>query len=99
MAAGTVPNQAGRCAPPETSDLMGGTTLDEAMMREVLALSTYYDPDPRTVYARIVNAVAAHYAGTAMVNLLEGDLLRYHLVVSDIPELRAVSTLPLEDTY
>lgn len=69
------------------------------MLREVVALSTFFDPDPRVVYARIVSVLAAHYSGTAMLNLLEGARLRYHYVVSDVLELRALTSLPLQDTF
>lgn len=73
--------------------------MDETKVQLLVGLSTYHDPDPRKVYERVTQVLAAHYAGTAMVNLLEGDRLRYYLVVSDIPELCAITTLPLQDTF
>ena len=99
MAAGIPSSQADPRPSPATGSLMGGRTLNESMLREVLELSTFFDPDPRAVYARIVDDVAAHYSGTAMLNLLEGDRLRYHYVMSDIPALRTLTTLPLQDTF
>lgn len=75
------------------------TKMDDTKVQLLVELSTFHDPDPRKVYARVTEVLAAHYAGTAMVNLLEVDKLRYHLVVSDIPELRAITTLPLQDTF
>jgi hypothetical protein len=79
--------------------ISGRTKMDQRKVQLLVELSTFHDPDPRKIYARVADVVAAHYSGTAMVNLLDGESLQYHLVVSDIPELCALTTLPLQDTF
>lgn len=70
------------------------------MQRALVAISTFYDTDPAAVFRRVLEIIAGHYAGTmAMINLLDGDSMRFREVVNPHRLLRRARSLLLSETY
>ncbi len=63
-------------------------------------LCGFHDPDPAVVFQRVLEVMAAEYGGTmAMINLLDGDVVRFRAVVNPHPLMTRYSSLALPHTY
>lgn len=63
-------------------------------------LSIFYDPDPAVIFQRVVEAIVEVYGNTmAMVNVLEGERVRYRAVMNPHPLLKRLGSLHLRDTF
>jgi len=70
------------------------------MQQALLELSGFYNADPAVVFQRVLEVMAAEYSGTmAMINLLDGDQVRFRAVVNRHPLMRRSSSLALSNTY
>jgi len=69
------------------------------MLRALVELSAYYDPDPGAVFRRVLDAVTSQYGETmAMINLLDGDRIRYRAALHLDPRLEGTA-IELRDSY
>src|SRR5579871_491900 len=67
------------------------------MMETLYRISLLHAPEPETIFQHIVETVAEMYGDTmAMVNLVEGDCLRFRTVVNVHPVFEGSSTLKIE---
>ncbi len=74
--------------------------MSERMQQVLLDLSTFFDPSPTVIFRRILAAIVAVYGDTmAMVNLVEGDVVRFHAVANPRPRVRVGGTLTIRHTY
>lgn len=70
------------------------------MQRAVVEISAFYDPDPAAVFERVLEAVVDRYGPTtAMINLVDGDRVRYRAALNLPRLLRRAGSLALGDTY
>ena len=69
------------------------------MIETLYRLSLAYAPEPETIFQQIVEAVAAMYGNTmAMVNLIDGDCLRFRTVVNVHPAFANATRLKMGAT-
>lgn len=69
------------------------------MVETLYRVSLLYAPEPETIYRQIVEAVAQTYGGTmAMMNLVEGNCLRFRTVVNVHPAFAQITTLEMQAT-
>jgi hypothetical protein len=74
--------------------------MTPGMQRALIELSTYYHPDPALIFRRVLQAVSAQYGDTmAMINLLEGDRIRYRDIVNPHPLFRRRNWTMFHDSY
>jgi len=74
--------------------------MTSEMQEALIAISTYYHPDPGQVFQRIVDRIAVQYGGTmAMINLVDGDRVRYRAVTNPHPALCDLDSVALTHTY
>jgi signal transduction histidine kinase len=69
------------------------------MIETLYRLSLAYAPEPETIFQQIVEAIAEMYGNTmAMVNLVEGDCIRFRTVVNAHPIFAQQARLRLDAT-
>lgn len=69
-------------------------------IREALyEVGTYFDENPRAVYKAVVEKLAQHYKSNAILSILEGDVMEFRVVASDIPALKSSKGNLLKDSY
>lgn len=70
-------------------------------MQEILyEISVLHDPNPDTVFARIVQAVGEYYSNAmATINLVNADCLQFRMTVNPPEAIQGVRSIPLEGTY
>ena len=74
--------------------------MTPALQDALLTLSTFYHPEPEEVFQRILELITQQYGQTmAMINLQEGERLRYRAAANLHPALRGLDSLELERTY
>lgn len=74
--------------------------LTPAMQQALVELSACYHPDPAVVFRRVLVAMSEIYGGTmAMINLVEGDRIRYRDMVNPHRLLRGRRAINLGDSY
>jgi hypothetical protein len=74
--------------------------MTPSMQRALLALGTYFDPEPSNVFRRVLEVIAEQYRGTmAMVNLVQGEQIGYRDAVNVHPLLRRGRSTDLSNTY
>ena len=70
------------------------------MQAALLDLGTYYDASPERVFQRILELVTRQYGQTmAMINLQDGERVRYRAAVNLHPALAHLDTVALERTF
>jgi hypothetical protein len=70
------------------------------MQRALIELSAQFDPDPAAIFQRVLSAVSALYGGSmAMINLVDGEHVRFRAISEPHPALESIDFLPLSDTY
>jgi hypothetical protein len=70
------------------------------MQEALYQLSLRIDPDPEVLFQEIVELIARFYDNTmAMINLLEGDCVRFRKIVNARPALEGMVTLALQNTF
>jgi hypothetical protein len=75
-------------------------TMTSAMQTALLELSSFFDPFPSVVFRRVLNVIAQFYNDTmAMVNLIDGDVIRFHEAVNPRPGMMERGSLALRLTY
>ena len=74
--------------------------MTSEQQQALLGLSAFYHEDPAQVFRRVLEVIGAQYDGTmAMVNLFDGDRVRYRDVINPHPIFRRYRSAPLGDTY
>lgn len=69
-------------------------------IREALyEVGTCFDENPRAVYQAVVEKLARHYKSNAILSILEGDVMEFRVVASDIPALKMSKGNLLKDSY
>ncbi|MBS1705702.1 MAG: GAF domain-containing protein [Armatimonadetes bacterium] len=66
------------------------------VLHEISLLS---DPDPAQVYTAIVERISALYNTSAFLSIQSGEIMEFAAVASPIPEVRAMASNRLVDTY
>jgi hypothetical protein len=69
------------------------------MERELLELSTFFHPEPRTVFRRVLHTIDRLYRTMAMFNLRAGQEMVFEEVVNPHPNLANVPAIALYDTH
>jgi signal transduction histidine kinase len=70
------------------------------MQQRLLDLSIFFDPSPSIVFRRILQAIIDTFGDTmAMVNLLDGDVVRFREVMNPRPGVVEKGFLALRRTY
>src|ERR1044072_7948414 len=74
--------------------------LTPTMQRALVELSACFHPDPSVVFRRVLEAMSEVYGRTmAMINLVEGDRVRYRDIVNPHRLLRGRREIFLGDSY
>lgn len=70
------------------------------MQRALMDLSVRFDVDPSVIFRHVLGAVSDLYGGTmAMLNVVEGESVRFREVVRPHRLMRRVGSIPLGDSY
>ncbi|MDX1932886.1 MAG: GAF domain-containing sensor histidine kinase [Capsulimonadales bacterium] len=69
--------------------------MSPRMVETLYSISLLFSPEPETVFRRIAEVVSEMYGNTmAMINLMEGDCLRFRTVVNRHPAFKPEGRLP-----
>lgn len=73
--------------------------MKPAMIEALYRISLLSSPDPDTVFQHIVREIAEIYGDTmAMVNVLDGDCLRFRTTINSHSSMKSIDTLELRHT-
>jgi hypothetical protein len=74
--------------------------MTSRMQQALLELSTFYDPEPRAVYCRVLEVISEFYDRTfAMINLCVDDRQVIRKALNVPPPLEGVSSFVLSETF
>lgn len=70
------------------------------MQRALMELSVRFDVEPAETFRHVLGAISDLYGGTmAMLNVVEGESVRFREVVRPHRLMRRVGSIPLGDSY
>jgi hypothetical protein len=79
---------------------VGRDAVIAAMQNALSQLSTYYDARPEAVFQRILEILTQQYGPTmAMINVQDGERIRYRAAVNVHPALHGMDSIALENSY